>query len=74
MCVVGRGGAGCAGAGREPTTKPRVVAGGLLPTGSQPAGTGTPHDLRHTLWGDSHFPLTADPALNGKGRGWRWTM
>lgn len=66
------GGCWCAGAGREPTTRPRVMAGGLLPTGH--AGTRTPHDLRHALWGDSLFPLTADPALNGKGRGWRWAM
>lgn len=45
------GGAECWGDGREPTTRPRVVAGGLLPTGSQLAGTRT-----HTAWGDSHFP------------------
>ena len=46
VCVCGGwGGAECAGAGREPTTKPRIVAGGLLPTGSHPAGTRTPYDL-----------------------------
>ena len=39
------GGAECAGAGREPITKPRIVASGLLPTGSHPAGTRTPYDL-----------------------------
>lgn len=43
MCLVG--GAECGEDGREPTTRPRVVAGGLLPIGSQPAGTRIPHDL-----------------------------
>lgn len=41
---------------------------GYWPVVSFPQGVTPLAPGPHTTWGDSHFPLTADPAPNGDGR------